>query len=295
MLPVLCSGGTLGVYPEEVMFPKDILQLTYEYGITKIFLVPSSLNSLVKSGLIRPELLKNMTDVILGGEIIPVNVLNEIMNRLPHTKFHNGYGPTETTMYVAKHTFQKPPESEEKLLPIGFPIADNYFILENKEFPGEKDKGELIVVGPQVGKGYWNDPEKTESAFGINNKGERFYRTGDIASFDPQVGYFIHGRKDNQIKFMGYRIELGEIEHMVSYLDFIRENVAIPVYDRGKIEGMKLVYSAERNYDKEIWRYLSKNLPNYMAPKYFLRLDELPKNKSNKIDRALIKEKYGRK
>jgi len=294
MLPVLCSGGTLGVYPEEVLFPKDILQLTYEYGITKIFLVPSSLNSLVKSGLIKPELLRNITDIILGGETLPVNILIEIMNKLPHAKFHNGYGPTETTMYVAKHTFQRPPQPTEKLLPIGFPIAGNYFILDNMEFPGEEHKGELIIIGPQVGKGYWNEPAKTEAAFGINDQGERFYRTGDIASFDPRVGYFIHGRKDNQIKFMGYRIELGEIEHMVSYLDFIRENVAIPVYNRGRIEGLKLVYSAESGYEKEISKYLSKNLPNYMTPKYFLRLDELPKNKSNKIDRAFIKEKYGK-
>jgi acyl-coenzyme A synthetase/AMP-(fatty) acid ligase len=149
-------------------------------------------------------------------------------------------------------------------------------------------------MGPQVGKGYWNEPAKTEVAFGINDKGGRFYRTGDIASFDARVGYFIHGRKDNQIKVGGYRIELGEIEHMVSGLDFIRENVAIPVWDRGKIESLKLVYSAERDYDKEIWKYLNRNLPNYMIPKYFLRLEELPKNKSNKVDRALLKEKYGR-
>jgi amino acid adenylation domain-containing protein len=294
MLPVLCSGGSLGVYPEEVLFPKDILQLTYNYGITKMMLVPSTLNSLVKSGLIRPEFLGNMTDIILGGETIPVNILIEIMNKLPHTKFHNGYGPTETTMYVAKHTFQIPPKPDQKLLPIGFPIAGNSFILDNVDFPGEENRGELIIMGPQVGKGYWNEPAKTEVAFGINDKGGRFYRTGDIASFDARVGYFIHGRKDNQIKVGGYRIELGEIEHMVSGLDFIRENVAIPVWDRGKIESLKLVYSAERDYDKEIWKYLNRNLPNYMIPKYFLRLEELPKNKSNKVDRALLKEKYGR-
>lgn len=292
IFPIFCSGGILGVYPEEILFPKDILQLTYEYGVTKMYLVPSSLNLLVKSGLIKPELLGNMKDIILGGETIPANILIEIMNKLPHTKFHNGYGPTEATLYVAKHTFQRPPQPDEKLFPIGFPIAGNYFILDITEFPGEENEGELIIIGPQVGKGYWNNPEKTELAFGINDKGERFYRTGDIASFDPRVGYFIHGRKDNQIKFMGYRIELGEIEHLVSCLDFIKENVAIPVYRRGRIEGLKLVYSAERGYDKEISKYFNNNLPNYMVPKYFLRLDELPKNKSNKIDRALIKEKY---
>ncbi|MDH5202201.1 MAG: amino acid adenylation domain-containing protein [Nitrospirota bacterium] len=289
----LCSGATLGVYPEEVIFPKDILKLTYHYGVTKMVMVPSTFNLLVKSGLIQPERLNTLKDVFLGGEPPPLDSLKKIMNKLPHTKFHNIYGPAETTLYLTINTLNKPPDSDEGLLPVGFPVTGNSFVLDNTDLINKKNRGELIIFGPQVAAGYWNDPEKTDSAFGVNKQGERFYRTGDIASFDPERGYFIHGRKDNQIKFRGYRIELEEIEYVVSSLGFVKENVVIPLYKDGEVKELKLVYSAARECSREILRKLKKIIPNYMIPKYFIYLEQLPKNKSNKIDRALLKEKYG--
>jgi len=259
---------------------------------TKTILVTSSLNAIVNSGLIQHERLTNLTHVILGGEQIHNTVLIKIMSLLPHTTFYNCYGSTET-LCTAIFTLNTPPHSEGEILPIGFPIGDNQFVLDTTDFPYKENKGELIVFGPQVGTGYWNDTEKTKAAFGVNEKGERFYRTGDIASFDPERGYFIHGRKDSQIKFMGYRISLGEIERVVSSVPFITENIIIPLYGDGEARALKLVYAAERDCEKEILAHLKKNLPKYMIPQYFVRFEKLPKNKSNKIDRALLKEKYG--
>jgi amino acid adenylation domain-containing protein len=293
MFSVLCSGGTLGVYPEEIIFPKDILDLTYKYGITKMCLVPSSLSSLVNSNLIQPDLLSGLKDVFLIGELIPANTLFTIMDRLPNTRFHNWYGPAETTNYNSKHTFSKRLNRRATNFSIGFPIAGSKFILDRTGFENEKRKGELLVAGPQVGLGYWNDPEKTQIAFGVNDRGERYYRTGDIASFNPKVGYFIHGRKDHQIKFKGYRIELGEIEHILSLLPIVRENVVIPIYENGQVGKLRLIYSAEGDCEKEIRRHLIKNLPSYMIPKSMIRVEGLPKNQNNKIDRVMIKDMYG--
>lgn len=293
MFSVLCSGGTLGVYPEEIIFPKDILDITYKYGITKMCLVPSSLSSLVNSNLIKADLLSRLKDVFLIGELIPANMLFKIMDMLPGTRFHNWYGPAETTNYNSKHTFSKRLDRRAKNFSIGFPIAGNKFILDRTGFENEKRKGELLIVGPQVGLGYWNDPERTKIAFGVNQKGERYYRTGDIASFNPRVGYFIHGRRDHQIKFKGYRIELGEIEHILSLLPLVKENVVIPIYENEKVEELRLIYLGEGDCEKEIRKHLIKNLPSYMIPKRMIRVESLPKNQNNKIDRVLIKEVYG--
>ena len=292
MFPILCSGGTLGVYPEEIIFPKDILELTYKYRITKMFLVPSSLTSLVNSNLIQPDLL-SLKDVFLGGEKIPVNMLKKMMSMLPRTRFHNCYGPTETTLYTSKRTLSKSSNLQEDISSIGFPIANNSYILDRTDFKDEEMKGELLIVGPQVGAGYWNDPEKTKNAFGVTDKGERYYRTGDIVTFNPQKGYFIHGRKDYQIKFMGYRIDLGEIEHILSVLPFIKENVVIPVCEKEKIKELRLIYSGDSDCDKEIRRHLIKNLPSYMIPKSMIHVESLPRNQNNKLDRARIKKIYG--
>jgi amino acid adenylation domain-containing protein len=293
ILMTLCSGGMLGVYPEEILFPRDILELTYRYGITKMFLVPSTLSSLVDGDLIQSDLLHQLKDVHLGGESIPANVLTKAMSLLPQARFHNSYGPTETTFYTAMHTFSRPLNANHNIFPIGFTIASNKFFLDRTEFPDEQGRGELLIAGPQVGSGYWNDPEKTRNAFGVTDTGERFYRTGDIASFNPKVGYFIHGRKDHQIKFMGYRIELGEIERILSLLPLVKENVVIPVYVKGKIAELRLIYSSDRDCNQEIRKYLNKHLPSYMIPKSLIRVEGLPKNQNNKIDRVLIKEMYG--
>ena len=295
MFSSLCSGGTLGVYPEEIIFLKDILDLTYKYGITKMCLVPSFLTSLVNSNLIQPDLLHRLKDVFLIGELIPANTLFKIMDMLPNTRFHNWYGPAETTNYNSKHTFSKRLNRRAKNFSIGFPIAGSKFVLDRTGFENEKRKGELLIVGPQVGLGYWNDPDKTKMAFGVNENGEKYYRTGDIASFNPRVGYFIHGRRDHQIKFKGYRIELSEIEHIVSLLPVVKEGVVIPIYENGRIEELRLIYSGERGCEKEIRKHLTKHLPNYMIPKTMIPVESLPRNQNNKIDRVLIKKTYGQK
>jgi len=212
---------------------------------------------------------------------------------LPETRFHNCYGPTETTNYVSKYTFSKTLNRRAKKFSIGFPIAGNKFILDRTGFEDEKGKGELLVIGPQVGLGYWNDPDKTKNAFGVTDTGERYYRTGDIASCNPKVGYFIHGRKDHQIKFMGYRIELGEIERVLSLLPLVKESVVIPVYAQEKIIELRLIYSGDQDCNQEIRKYLNKHLPSYMIPKSLIRVESLPKNQNNKIDRALMRETYG--
>jgi D-alanine--poly(phosphoribitol) ligase subunit 1 len=211
---------------------------------------------------------------------------------LPQTRFTNCYGPTETILYTSYHIFDRPLNPEVNIFPIGFPIANNKFILDRTGL-SDPQKGELIIVGPQVGAGYWNDPERTRNAFGVTDKGERYYRTGDIASFNPKVGYFIHGRKDHQIKFMGYRIELGEIEHVLTLLPSVKENVVIPVYGKDKIEELRLIYSGDGDCDNEIRKHLNKHLPSYMIPKSLIRVESLPKNQNNKIDRVVIKEMYG--
>ncbi|HUL22606.1 MAG TPA: amino acid adenylation domain-containing protein [Thermodesulfobacteriota bacterium] len=295
MLPILCSGGTLGAYPEERIFVRDILELTYNYGITKMFLVPSTLSSFVNSSLMRPESLCRMKDILFGGESTPINTLIKIMSLLPHVRFHNLYGPTETAIFTSKYSFRARPNLRTKILSIGFPFANNRYLLDRTDFKDEKMKGELLIAGPQVGAGYWRDPEKTKHAFGVNDEGERFYRTGDVASFNPRIGYFIHGRKDHQIKFMGYRIELGEIEQTLSLLPLVRENVVIPVYVKGRIEELRLIYSGDGDSDQEIRKHLNKHLPPYMIPKSLIRVESLPKNQNNKIDRVLIKEMYAGK
>lgn len=292
IFPPLCSGGTLAVYPEEVIFPKDILDLTYTYKVTRTLLVTSTLNALVNSGLIKPEHLQGLKTVLLGGEPANRNVLATVMAMLPNAKFINGYGSTESSL-MAVFSLNDYNGEDGGAVPIGFPIMGIRFTLDKTNFPENEERGELIVHSPHLSIGYWNDPDKTNKVFGKDEHGVPFYRTGDVASFIPGVGYCIHGRKDSQIKFLGYRINLQEIERVVSKVDSVTGNVVIPVRENGEIKSLKLVYEAAADCDEEIHHNLRKSLPRYMIPQHLVRLEQLPKNKSKKIDRALLFTTYG--
>src|SRR4030095_151768 len=100
----------------------------------------------------------------------------------------------------------------------------SYLILddENRMVP-EGELGELCLLGPNIGLGYYNDPERTDASFVQNPYNQAFreimYKTGDLVRLDTGDGkLYIHGRKDNQIKHMGYRIELEEIENALHRL-----------------------------------------------------------------------------
>ena len=74
------------------------------------------------------------------------------------------------------------------------------------------EAGELELTGPNVMKGYWNDPEKTAASFVTLPDGKPAYRTGDRAVLSEDGNVRFLGRVDNQVKVRGFRIELGEIE-----------------------------------------------------------------------------------
>lgn len=81
----------------------------------------------------------------------------------------------------------------------------------------------------------------------------------------------------------------------MSLLPVVKENVVIPIYENGRIEELRLIYSGEGDCGKEIKKHLIKHLPNYMIPKAMIPVEGLPKNQNNKIDRVLIKEMHGKK
>jgi D-alanine--poly(phosphoribitol) ligase subunit 1 len=159
--------------------------------------------------------------------------------------------------------------------------------------------GELCLLGPNVGRGYYNDPERTAQSFVQNPRHEKFidimYRTGDLVRLNPADGkLYIEGRKDNQIKHMGYRIELEEIEAALHCLDYVSEAAVLHTNANG-LSRIVAVVAAIRDFDNEQIRGdLKQIVPNYMMPSVFHREKMLPKNPNGKVDRRKLAEKYVR-
>lgn len=169
-------------------------------------------------------------------------------------------------------------------------------IEENGIDVAEGEKGEIIIVGPSVSKGYLGEPVLTEKAFFTHN-GEMAYRTGDAGYMENNL-LFYKGRMDFQIKLHGYRMELEEIEHHIAESNYVKSAVIVPVYQNDKIEYLTAaIVPANHNFEKEyqltsaIKKELGEKLPAYMIPRKFIYQEELPMTPNGKIDRKLIKEK----
>jgi acyl-coenzyme A synthetase/AMP-(fatty) acid ligase len=156
------------------------------------------------------------------------------------------------------------------------------------------DPGELLVAGANVMGGYWNLPEQNARAFMVDADGRKWYRTGDIVTEDPTVGYRYVSRRDRMVKRRGYRVELGEIEVALLKHADIREAAVVAVPDAesgvrvcafvGCQEGRFLTKIALKTHS-------SQNLPPYMIPDSFSVVDRLPRTSTDKIDHQTLKSR----
>ena len=231
----------------------------------------------------------NIRIVMFGGEGYPKKELIKLYDMYnDRIDFFNVYGPTECTCICST----KKIEDNDFIDLLGLPSLGtlnqnfSYFILDkNKE---DTSIGELYLVGPNVGNGYYNDPKRTfESFIDCKTKkhyGKKIYKTGDLVQQESGMLYF-RGRVDNQIKHMGYRIELEEIEEGLYSIEEVKQ--AAVIYKKNKNINQIIAYISLRNTMKKgtIEHELTKIIPNYMIPNKITILDALPINKNGKIDK----------
>ncbi len=236
----------------------------------------------------------NIGKVIVGGEELTteqVNILKEINQDI---EIINEYGPTETTVGCIIKVVEK----DEKVL-IGKPISNTtcYILDRSTNIVPLGVKGEICIGGAGVGRGYLNKEHLTVEKFIPSPfiKGERLYRTGDLGRWltDGNVEFF--GRMDEQIKIRGYRIECGEIEQMLLQHPSIQESVVI-ARDSGKEkELVGYIRSTDKNFKvSELRAYLSRFMPDYMIPSWFVLMAEFPLTPNGKLDKKALPEPKGR-
>ena len=189
----------------------------------------------LRGGLAVGELPRLRT-VLFAGEVFPTVHLRRLVELLPHVRFANLYGPTETNVCTWWEVTGLSADSDETI-PIGRPITnvDVFAVTDGGRRAEPGESGELYVRGPTVMQGYLGDPDKTASRLvpdplgGV--LGQRVYRTGDIVQEAPDGNYRFLGRRDGQIKSRGYRIELGDIEAALHAHPSVLECAVVPVPD----------------------------------------------------------------
>ena len=154
------------------------------------------------------------------------------------------------------------------------------------------DEGELVVTGAGVMKGYWNNLERTASAFIEDSSGRSWYKTGDIVIEEAHGNYTFVGRRDRMVKKRGYRIELGEIEAGLYRHPDIEEAAVIALADQENGVRIKAFVSCKNGVRPSLIAmkgFCAQNLPSYMAPDLFSFQDALPKTSTDKIDYQKLK------
>ena len=288
---LMARGCTIALIPENLSaFPAAILQFIREHRVSFIFWVPTIMVNMANMKLPEQIQLPDLRMVWFAGEVFPTKQFNYWRRCLPDTVFANLYGPIEITLdctfYIVRRELQ-----DDEPIPIGFAYRNTDILILNEKDEKVEQKhaeGELCVRGTSLAMGYYNNPEKTAAAFVQNplnhSYPELIYRTGDIVYLNDQGEIVFKGRKDSLIKHMGYRIELGEIEHVIVNTLKLVKNACV-VYNRTKKE-ITLFYESEQELSSGEFRVaIGKELPKYMVPTVFHRLDELRRNTNGKIDR----------
>jgi len=226
--------------------------------------------------------------MLCGGEALP----RELANRLSAGggELWNMYGPTETTIW----------SSCARVLPgdapitIGGPIANTqFYILDHNDQPLPIGvPGQLHIGGDGVARGYYKRAPLTAENFLPNPfAAGRMYRTGDLARWLPDGGLQVLGRIDHQIKLRGFRIELGEIETVLTKKAQLSAAAVIlreDVSGTPRIAAYYVEKAGAARPPEALRALLAEEVPEYMIPSAWVRLDALPLSPNGKLDRAAL-------
>ena len=283
MYPALTCGASVHIIPEEIRLDLIALNEYFEQQhITHSFMTTQVCYQFATS--IENHSLLHLS---AGGEKLAT------LEPPQGYTFHNGYGPTECTIFTTTY----PVTRKMKDIPIGKPVDNLHLYVVDRH--GHRmpvgASGELLIAGPQVSRGYLNRPEKTAEVF-IQNPYEsdanhaRVYRSGDIVRYLPDGSIQFVGRRDGQVKIRGFRIELKEVEAVIREFPGIKD-VTVQAFDEeggnGKFIAAYIV-SDEQIDIEEMNDFIREEKPPYMVPAVTMQIDQIPLNQNQKVNKKAL-------
>ncbi|WP_226051995.1 thioester reductase domain-containing protein [Dickeya chrysanthemi] len=298
----LFSGGTLHLIDDVTRRDAARFQnYLAEHYIDVLKITPSHFTSLCED-IYSPYKLQWL---IFGGETLSAELAKSVLLRGLALNVANHYGPTEATIGAACYPMRNVEDVPESgSVPVGFPIGETVLELIDeygKVLPqGKNAQGELLIGGPGVGIGYYNDLKLTERKFTDvtgRPEGGRFYVTGDLFLRTEEGAYFFIGRKDRQVKVRGYRVDLEAIESVILKHCNVSAAVVLPIqkFDSPHIQLIAAIVPNQplrvspSEVLQEIQDKLKRVLPNYMLPARVQLFDSMPITSNGKMDLKAVK------
>ena len=288
MNAVIVGGGTLVILPR---WDRDVAgQLITRYGVTVWTNIPTMVIDLLSNPRLAEYDLSGLQRISGGGAAMPAAIAQKLLD-LTGLHFMEGYGLSETM--ASTHT--NPPQRMKQQC-LGIPIfnVDSRIVDPTTlaEMP-QGEVGEIIIHGPQVMQGYWNDPHKTADSF-IELDGKRFLRTGDLGYQDAEGFFFFTDRLKRMINASGYKVWPAEVESMMYKHPAIEECCIIASRDAYRGETVKAVVVRKPGSDAsadDIMAWAHESMAAYKVPKLVEFVSALPKSATGKVMWRTLQEK----
>lgn len=284
MMPI-CHGQSVAMATEEEIHnPILLAQMMERTHVDMMKCTPSYMITMLDF----PEcskVLAGLKAIIIGAEPFPEGLYRKMRDAGFKGKIFNSYGPTETTVTVTID------ELDGEHITIGRPAGNTAVYMTDSfgHILPPFARGELVIAGDSVGRGYVGLDEQTHEKF-ITMNGRRAYRSGDIAYWNAD-GKIVHcGRRDNQVKLRGLRVELDEIENVMNRFEGIKRSVVL-VKGEGNDQKLCGYYVAQAPVDtQKLTAYMAKTLTSYMIPAVFVHMTAMPMTPNGKVDKKALPE-----
>ncbi|MWC29851.1 class I adenylate-forming enzyme family protein [Paenibacillus sp. MMS18-CY102] len=285
-LLALEAGASINLTPG-IFHPLQLVRLIRDYGTTFLCTVPSVLVPLLKSTRWKPETLSSLRQlIVVGGPVSPEH-LQRLQELLPWTAIMPCYGLTEASprvTYLPAHRLADKPQS------VGIAVDGVTINIYANGIPVKSGiVGEVVVNGPNVMLGYWDDPAASAAVLTANG-----LSTSDMGYLDEEGFLFISGRKDNALNVGGHTFFAEAVEKQLSEHPLVQDVAVAGIDD--SVWGQRLLAVIvmdgstmdEAEGRSKLFAYCQERLPAVQRPKEIYIAEQLPKTTTGKLDRKAL-------
>ncbi|MBZ6495237.1 class I adenylate-forming enzyme family protein [Natrinema longum] len=289
MMASLCAGRTLHLLRPDQWDPERVLRTLDEHDVPSFTGVAAMFVDLLEASDPDEYDLSTLVRAGQGGDKLPAPT-QERFEEAFDVPLSEGYGLTETT--ATTHTIRwsslgNRPGS------VGQPVGHtrSKIVDEDGTEVGPGEEGEILVQGPQVMKGYYENPEANDEVF----TAEGWFRTGDIGTRDADNYYYIKGREKEMILTAGYNVYPREIENVLYEHSAIHEAAVFGLPDDRRGETVAAAITPKAGADltaDDVEAYVLDELAPYKHPRVVEIRPDLPKTGSGKIRKTALRDEF---
>ncbi len=290
LLVTMRTGATL-ILEKSFAFPQAVFETMRAERVTGFALVPTIAALILGLRDLEPGFVPDLRYITNAAAALPPAHIDRLATLFPTTKIYSMYGQTE----CARGTYLPPERLADKTGSVGIAIPGTRAWVADEQ--GHKLRpgtiGELMISGPHVMQGYWENPEATARAIRPGAvPGENTLATGDLFYADTEGFLYFVGRKDDIIKTRGEKVAPKEIEAVILSHPSVAEAIVVGRDDPilGQAICALVVKADPALTEQDIIRHCARRLEDYMVPQSIVFRKTLPTTESGKLNRRLAAE-----